>query len=121
MAQEKENSVLTSEEAMNRALMAEQEAAEAIRQCEAEAEQRITDARIQARRIAERTDNRISRLQEHCTMATRQKAAALLFEHERLKTSYSPEHRSKLLKQALRQLAEQLTTAERKEQDSDTP
>ncbi|SCZ50204.1 hypothetical protein [Thiohalomonas denitrificans] len=121
MAQEKDNSVLTPEEAMNRALLAEQEAAEAIRQCEAEAEQQITDARIQAQRIAERTDERISRLQERCTVAIRHRVDALSHEQAHLKTSHSPEHRSRLLKQAVRQLAEQLTTAEREEQDSGTP
>ena len=121
MAQEKPNSVLTAEDAMNRALTAEQEAGEVIRQCEAEAEQRIAEARVQARYIAERTDSRISRLQERCTVATRQRADALLNEHERLKTSPSPEHLSELLKQAVRQLATKLTTAEREEQDSGTP
>lgn len=106
---------------MNRALAAEREAAEAIRQCEAEAEQRVADARTQARQIAERTESRISRLQERCSLATRQRADALLDEQERLKTYHSPERRNELLEQAVRQIAEQLTTAEREEQDSGTP
>ncbi len=115
------SSSLTPEDAMNRALAAEREAAEAILQCERESEQRISDARTQARQVAERTDARISRLQERCSVATRQRADALLSEGDRIKTSHSLERRGELLEQAVRQLAEELTTAEREEQDSGMP
>ena len=76
-----------AEAAMNRVLTAEQDAARAIEQCEREADAILQAARQRARRIASRTDERITlinqrirqRLQKQLAEAERQ---ARRSEHE---------------------------------------
>jgi vacuolar-type H+-ATPase subunit H len=64
-------------EAINRVLDAERQAREAIHRCEQEAAGLLNAARARARRIAERTDARISALHIRCDLDTAQKVADL--------------------------------------------
>lgn len=78
--QSSEQSPEPAEAAMNRVLAAEKDAARAIEQCEHEADAVLQAARQRARRIAGRTDERITlinqrtrqRLQQQLTEAKRQ-------------------------------------------------
>jgi vacuolar-type H+-ATPase subunit H len=58
---------VTSEEAMNRVLQAEKDAAKALSECEQNAEVIISAAQNRAQRIAERTNERIALLRMQCT------------------------------------------------------
>lgn len=66
------------DEAMNTVLRAERDAREAIDACRAEAERTLAEAREQARRIARRTDARISALHTRCTIDLHRRVEAML-------------------------------------------
>jgi vacuolar-type H+-ATPase subunit H len=61
---------VTSADAMNTALQAEQHALKAIRDCEEEAAGIIAAAQQQARAITERTNRRIAEVHAHCARVT---------------------------------------------------
>jgi cell division septum initiation protein DivIVA len=55
-----------AEQAMNRVLQAERDAARAVAECETEAGSILQAAQLQAGRVASRADSRISRMQTRC-------------------------------------------------------
>jgi vacuolar-type H+-ATPase subunit H len=95
---------------INRVLEAEQRAREAIARCREEATQRVTDARLRARRIEERADRRVSRLRAACQEWTAAQAAKLRGEAEELRSCPAiDEVRRARLEDAIRRLAAELT------------
>ncbi len=96
--------------AINRVLEAEQRAREAIARCREEAAQRVTEARLRARRIEERADRRVSKLRAACQQWTAAQAAKLLAEAEELRSCPAiDEVRRARLDEVIRRLAAKLT------------
>ncbi len=102
----------TTEEAMNRVLGAEHDAKAAITECEALAAATVEQARQRARRIAERTDRRISRLHAACELAAA-RSIDLLLRQERGSDAQrnAPPHEQEVLAAAVERLAALLTGA----------
>lgn len=66
------------DEAMNRALAAEEQAREAVARCHQEAATTIERAQARARAIEERVDRRISRVHARCLREAENRVGALL-------------------------------------------
>ena len=99
-----------ADSAINRVLEAEQKAREAIARSRAEAARCVTDARLRARRIDERADQRISKLRAACQRWAGAQAAKLLAEAEQLRSCPAvDEVRRARLDDAIRRLAAELT------------
>lgn len=75
-----------AEEAINRVLEAEREAAEAVRRCEQQAVALREETHAKARRLAERTDARIRRLRALIEEQTARQVAALRVSAEELRS-----------------------------------
>jgi hypothetical protein len=71
---------VTSADAMNTALQAEQRALDAIKDCEREAAGIIGNAQQQVRAIAERTNRRIANVHAHCARVTGARIETMLKE-----------------------------------------
>jgi vacuolar-type H+-ATPase subunit H len=96
--------------AINQVLEAEQKAREVIARSRSEAVQRVTDARLRARRIDERADRRVSKLRAACQQWTGAQANRLLAEAEELRSCPAvDEVRRARLDDAIRRLAADLT------------
>jgi vacuolar-type H+-ATPase subunit H len=99
-----------ADSAINQVLKAEQKAREVIAQRRSEAAQRVTDARLRARRIEERADARVSKLRAACQQWTGGQSAKLLAEAEELRSCPAvDEVRRARLDDAIRRLAAELT------------
>lgn len=72
--------LVTSADAMNTALQAEQHALKAIRDCEEEAASIVGAAQQQARAITERTNRRIAEVHAHCARVTGRRIENMLKE-----------------------------------------
>lgn len=99
-----------AQEAINRVLAAEREAAEAVRRCEQQAAALREETHTKARRLAERTDARIRRLRTRIEEQTAQQVAVLRVSAEELRSRPVLEDaRRARLPQVVARLAARLT------------
>ena len=100
-----------AEQAMNRVLAAERDAAQAVADCEARARDTVQAARQRANRIASRTDERITLMQMRCS----QQIAATLRQLQQAQAPHGDQAGEPLddatLGACMEQVAEALTTA----------
>ena len=101
--------------AMEKALQAEEQALEAIKGCERQAEEVREEARDAARRIADRADRRISWAHDHSAEVL-QRELADIQAADGPATAGQPRTDAALLRQAADRLAERLTTPEPSEE-----
>lgn len=99
------------EQAMNQVLQAEREAQAAIARCQQEATHTVEQARQQARRIAERTDARLSHLHTHCALTLARQTEQLQQRGEAETEAVTPLQEDAVLAAAVARLAEALTSA----------
>lgn len=99
-----------TEEAINRVLEAERRARDNVARCEAEAAARMSAARTRTRRVAERTDARMSLLRTRVEQQTAgQVAARRAGVAEIRRQPLSPETDAQRLQEAVARLAARLT------------
>lgn len=104
---------VTSADAMNTALQAEQRALEAIRDCEQEAAGIIAAAQQRARAIAERTNRRIAEVHAHCARVTGTRIETMLKEDVReANQAIRAEEETRILEAAVDRVAARLTGEE---------
>ena len=97
--------------AINLALQAERETANAITQSEKEAQEIIANGRKKARRIAERTDRRITALHQRCHIAVNNAITKFRKENQANEcTDTEASIGNEQIVKAAKRLAEQLTT-----------
>ncbi|MGD8567008.1 MAG: hypothetical protein PVJ39_02800 [Gammaproteobacteria bacterium] len=111
---------MTAEQAMNVVLKAEADARQAVKQCSAQADTLLQQAREKAQRIAALTDDRISRLHRRCHRAVTDQVNHLQMEQEKnLRASHDDEPDSVAVDEVAGQMAELLTTLNELESDSE--
>lgn len=104
------DSPATPDDAMNRALQAEQRALDDIKKCEREAEMLVGGAQQQSRLLVERTDRRIQSLHLRCARATAELVDAMAVEDAREAGKPDrPESDAKALEAAVERIAARLT------------
>lgn len=100
-----------TEQAMNRVLAAEHDAAQAVAECEARTRDLVQAAQQRANRIASRTDERITLMQMRC----KQRVAATLKQLQQTPPSPDDHNMQSLddtdLRTCMARVAEMLTTA----------
>lgn len=98
-------------------LQAERQAREAVAACQRQAESRGEEARIRAREIQERTDQRITRLHTECSRATDERVEWLLRKdaHTQERLTLEDEAVTRALDQAVERVVALLTGGEDEE------
>lgn len=100
---------VSAEIAMNRVLRAEQEAAHAVSECENEASALIQAARQRAHRISNRTDKRISLINQRIRQKLQQRLAEAERAERRAEAAYERDLRTALVDDVVTGLAAGLT------------
>jgi vacuolar-type H+-ATPase subunit H len=109
-ASERVNADVAAEAAINRVLEAEQQARAAVARAHRDAAERVTQARLRARRIEERADARASKVRAACQQWSAQRVAQLQAQVEELRTCAPvDEARRARLEAAIERLAAELT------------
>lgn len=100
----------SSDDAINQVLAAEQEAREALTRAHEAAAAQLADARLRARRIEQRTDERITRLRAACQRWVSTRSAELNRQAETLRNAAAEDaERRERLAAAVARLAVELT------------
>ncbi len=100
----------SAEAAINRVLAAERRARDNIARCEVEAAAQVTAARSRAKRVAERTDARMSRLRTRVERRTADDVTALRAQAADIRRQpVAPETDPQRLEEAAARLATRLT------------
>lgn len=108
-----DNGATGAEEAINRVLEAERRAGERVAGCEAQAAAELGAARERARRIAERTDTRITRLRTRCEQIVAVRVAQLKASAEAVRCQpLTEDERAAQLAAAVARLATRLSGGE---------
>lgn len=100
--------VTTTDEAINAVLRAERDARAAVEACGEEAEQVLAEARQEARRIARRTESRISRLHNRCAADMHRRVEAMLRPERSPANSIPATSEDEILQAAVDLLADEL-------------
>ena len=104
---------MTAEHAMNVVLEAEDNAKQAVDSCAAEADAILQQARLTAKQIAERADERITRIHMRCSRVVTDKVAQLQKEQQqKARDSHSYEVDTETVDVVVEQIAEMITTSD---------
>ena len=104
---------MTAEHAMNVVLEAEDNAKHAVDKCATEAEAILQQSRQRAKLIAERADERITRMHQRCARVVTDKVAQLQKEQQqKARDSHSYEVDTETVDVVVEQIAEMLTTSD---------
>ena len=99
--------------AMNIVLEAESAAKQSVEKCAAEAEELLQQARQAAKKIAERADNRITRIHQRCSrVVTDQVSQLQRDQQQKAKAAHSYKVDTETVDVVVEQIAELLTTSE---------
>jgi len=97
------------DEAINAVLRAERDAKNTVEECRKEADRQLAEAREKARRIARRTDARITALHGRCSTATHREIETMLESEHEPETGLPRESEKEILRAAIKALATELT------------
>ncbi|WP_455218694.1 hypothetical protein [Kaarinaea lacus] len=104
---------MTAEHAMNVVLEAEDHAKHAVDKCAAEADALLQQARQRAKQIAERADERITRIHQRCARVVTDRVTQLQRDQQKkARDSHSYEVDTETVDVVVEQIAEMLTTGD---------